>query len=167
MKTVLCCAVHLFSYITTTIIPGNVLPHNWMSKLDLKSGFYYIPINFQSHKCCSMLFGQCCQCLTRHSMGHQLAASIIFQTVVCLFSQHFNVSMVACLHCWWIFGPTILVHDILLFLQQLSLLHWPWSTLGFTWIPGKAKWDPRLAATSSGSTIFSLFLGQPKWTCIW
>jgi len=58
-------------------------------------------------------------------MGHQLAAYIIFQTTVCLLSQHFNVSMVACLHCWLIFGLTILVHDILLFLQQLSLSFTP------------------------------------------
>jgi len=58
-------------------------------------------------------------------MGHQLAAYIIFQTVVCLLSQHFNVSMVACLHCWLIFGLTIPVHDILLFLQQLSLSFTP------------------------------------------
>jgi hypothetical protein len=120
-----CCATPLIQLHPTTIIPGNVLPHNWMSKLELKSGFYYIPINLQSHKCCSMLFGQCCQCVTRHSMGHQLAAYIIFQTTVCLLSQHFNVSMVACLHCWLIFGLTILVHDILLFLQQLSLSFTP------------------------------------------
>lgn len=51
--------------------------------------------------------------------------SIIFQTAVCLLSQHFNISMVACHHCWLIFGPTILVHNILLFLQQLSLSFTP------------------------------------------
>jgi hypothetical protein len=42
-----CCASPLIQLHPTTIIPGSVLPHNGMSKLDLKSGFYYIPINLQ------------------------------------------------------------------------------------------------------------------------
>jgi len=130
----LCCATSLIQLHPTTIIPATVLPRNWMSKLDLKSGFYYIPINLESHKCCSILFGQCCQCLTRHSMGYQLAASIIYNLPnrsVSSLSQHFIVSMVVCLHCWLIFGPLILVHDILLFLQQLSLSFTPTLVLEY------------------------------------
>jgi hypothetical protein len=117
----LCCATPLIQLHPTAIIPSNVLPHNWMCKLDLKMRFYYIRINVQYHKCCSMLFGKCCQFLTSHPMGHRLAAPIfyIFQTVMHLLSQHFSVSRVTCLHCWLICGPTILVHVILLFLQQL------------------------------------------------
>jgi hypothetical protein len=60
-------------------------------------------------------------------MGYQLATSIIYNHpdhCVSSLSQHFIVSMVACLHCWLIFGPIILVHDIL-FLQQLSLSFTP------------------------------------------
>lgn len=74
---ILCCATPLIQLHPTAIILANILPHNWMSKLNLKSWVYYIPINLQLHKCCSMLFGQCCHCLTRHPMWHQLAASIL------------------------------------------------------------------------------------------
>jgi len=67
-------------------------------------------------------------------MGYQLAASIIYNLPnrsVSSLSQHFIVSMVVCLHCWLIFGPLILVHDILLFLQQLSLSFTPTLVLEY------------------------------------
>jgi len=53
----LCHATPLIHLHPTTIIAANVLLHNWMSKLDMKSGFYYIPNNLQSHKCYSIYLG--------------------------------------------------------------------------------------------------------------
>lgn len=98
----LCCATPLIQLHPTTIIPATVLPHNLMCKPDLKSGFYYITINLQTHKSCSILFGQCCQCLTRHSMGHYLAASIIHNLPDC------SVSSLSAFQCHYCSLPSLL-----------------------------------------------------------
>jgi hypothetical protein len=50
------------------------------------------------------IFGQCCQCLTRHSMGHQLAASIIYNLQDC------SVSSLSAFHCQYGSLPSLLAY---------------------------------------------------------
>jgi hypothetical protein len=97
-------------------ILSTIPPHYFMVKIDLTSGFFQLKIHPDHTKFYGIFYRRTQYSLQRLPMGHPLAPSILqrfsAQVASVLHRQH-DVSMVAYLDDWLLFGPQLPVDQIL------------------------------------------------------